>query len=149
MPDSAKNHEGPTILLVEDDHHVRELLAAALARRYRVLQAENGARALEVFEHESGAIELVITDIRMPVLDGIALAERLAEHRSPLRMLFISGYFEEDDRTRSLIGSGNEFLAKPFSPHALVAKVDDMLGRPQRHPQDRVRYTADPLRSAS
>ncbi len=133
MPDGARGSEKPTILLVDDDKPIRELLAGALSRRYRVLQAGDGMNALGVFADHPDSIDLVVTDIRMPVLDGIGLAERLTAQKPSLKMLFISGFFEEDERTQRLVNVGAAFMAKPFALRALVTKVDELLGRAPRH----------------
>lgn len=119
----------PTILLVDDDNGIRELLAAALSRRYRVIQASDGIEALALFLREPDAVDLVVTDIRMPVVDGIELAERLSATRPSLKILFISGFFEEDERTRKLVHMGAAFMAKPFGVRTFIAKVNDMIDR--------------------
>lgn len=119
----------PTILLVDDDNAIRELLAAALSRRYRVIQASDGIEALALFLREPDAVDLVVTDVRMPVVDGIELAERLSAIRQTLKILFISGFFEEDERTRRLVHMGAAFMAKPFGVRTFVAKVNEIIDR--------------------
>lgn len=129
MGDGVRQTEKLTILLVDDDHAIRKMLAGALSRRYRVLQASDGLKALELFMREPDAVDLVVSDIRMPALDGIELVERLRGVRPKLNTLFISGFFEQDERARKLVRPGAAFLAKPFGVRAFMAKVDELVGR--------------------
>jgi DNA-binding response OmpR family regulator len=119
---------GPSILLVDDEGAVRNLVAGVLSRKYEVLQAANGSEALELFRQHCHEITLLLTDIAMPEMDGIELAERARELKSDLKILFLSGYYREDERSVKLAERGAAFLAKPFSPTALLARIDGMLG---------------------
>jgi CheY-like chemotaxis protein len=108
-----------TILLVEDDEDVRAYFAAALeGGGFRVVAAADGEAALRLIA-ETGPIDLMLTDIRMPKLDGLELARRVAAARPGLRVLFISGYPGADSGeidTRRLI-------QKPVGPAALLRRV--------------------------
>jgi two-component system cell cycle sensor histidine kinase/response regulator CckA len=110
-----------TVLLVEDDQAVRRLAKVVLTERgYRVLEADSGAAALEVAALHVGPIDLLLTDVMMPRMDGRELFERLAARQPGLRAVFMSGYAEiEVDRGR--------FLAKPFAADALLAAVGEAL----------------------
>lgn len=82
-----------TILLVEDDELVRRLIRRSLEGQwYRVLSACNGLEALSLADHHRGPIDLLVTDVVMPRMDGFTLGERLVESHPETRVLFISGY---------------------------------------------------------
>jgi len=116
-----------TVLVVEDQDRVRSVVVRVLREAgYQVLEASDGESTLRLIEQHPG-IEVVLTDIVMPRLDGRSLAARLREKRSDLRVIFTSGYAEQADR--AWLGSdGNAaFLAKPFTPRELVEAVQKML----------------------
>jgi two-component system, cell cycle sensor histidine kinase and response regulator CckA len=121
------------VLLVEDEEAVRRMAARSLATRgYTVLEAANGAEALDVVGQDSSLIDLVVTDVVMPNLSGRELGERLAELRPGLPVLFISGYTDDDVIRRGLLTPGSPFLQKPFEPDALARKVRQVLERSRR-----------------
>ncbi len=117
-----------TILLVEDEEAVRSFAARALeGRGYTVLQAETGAEALEVFEEHGGEVNLVISDVVMPEMDGPTLLNKLREHGKDIKFIFISGY-AEDAFKKNLEGEDSfTFLPKPFSLKELAAAVKKVL----------------------
>ncbi len=118
------------ILLVEDEEAVRRMAARALvARGYTVLEAANGAEALELVRQDPEPIDLVVSDVIMPVLGGRELGERLAELRPGIKLLFISGYADDDMTRRGLLVPGSPFLQKPFEPDAFARKVRQILER--------------------
>jgi two-component system cell cycle sensor histidine kinase/response regulator CckA len=117
-----------TILIVEDDTALRRLLSAALERRnYRILAAKDGAEALEAFRRHNSDIDLVVTDLVMPRVDGLHLRERILDKKPDVKFLFMSGYYEqiEEQSQRSLTHCG--FLEKPFLPDELEEKVRELL----------------------
>ena len=118
-----------TVLLVEDEEAVRRFAARALARQgYKVLEAGTGTEALEVMRKTGDEVNLVISDIVMPEMDGPALLKALRKKKPGLRIIFISGYAE--DAMKSLTGDEEfTFLAKPFQLKELVATVKETLGR--------------------
>jgi two-component system cell cycle sensor histidine kinase/response regulator CckA len=121
-----------TILLVEDDEAVREITVGILERNgYRVLAARDGVDALREL-HDSGQhVDLLLTDVMMPRLNGSALADRLVSERPPLKVLFMSGYAEEAIDNDGALRPGMAFIQKPFTASTLAAKVRDVLdGRP-------------------
>jgi signal transduction histidine kinase/ActR/RegA family two-component response regulator len=121
------------ILVVEDQPEVRELAVSALRRvGYDVAEATDGDEAFARFGERAQAIALLLTDVVMPGLNGRELAERLRERNPRLLVIFMSGYTDEILDQQSLIGPGAEFLAKPFTPGALVRQVDRLL-LSQRH----------------
>jgi two-component system cell cycle sensor histidine kinase/response regulator CckA len=114
-----------TILLVEDEPDVRSLNSRALTQRgYTVLSAANGREALEVFEGQNGAIDLVVSDVMMPEMDGPTLAKELRSRNPDLKIIFVSGY-AEDALDKDL--SDTVFLSKPLSLKQLVAAVKETM----------------------
>ncbi len=112
------------ILLVEDEPDVRSLNARALTQRgYTVLTAANGIEAIEVFEARHGAVDLVVSDVMMPEMDGPTLARELRQRNPALKIIFVSGYAEE------ALGDmpDTTFLSKPLSLRQLVAAVKETM----------------------
>ena len=110
-----------TILLVEDEDVVRRLARLALEKQgYTVLEANDGQKALAVAEVHAGPIQLIITDVVMPVMGGRQLVERLLPRFPKLRVLYMSGY-TDDAILRHCEPSA--FLQKPFSPMELSEKA--------------------------
>lgn len=119
-----------TILLVEDEEAVRSFAARALASRgYRVYEASSGVEALEVMEEAGGQIDLVVSDVVMPELDGPSLLRELRKTRPELKIIFISGYAEEAFKKNLPEGEDFHFLPKPFSLKQLAIAVKETLGR--------------------
>jgi signal transduction histidine kinase len=126
VPVSPRGAE--TILIVEDEAAVRRMAARALAAQgYAILEAENGAEALEVLARGGSPIDLVLTDVVMPLVNGRELGERLSVERPGLRVLFMSGYTDDDIVRRGLLRPGSPFLQKPFMPGDLSRKVREVL----------------------
>jgi CheY-like chemotaxis protein len=126
-----------TILLVEDEQAVRTLAARALREQgYRVLSAEHGRAALVHLESEPD-IDLLISDVVMPEMGGVDLAERTRGMRPGLPILLISGYTDSDSLRRGISDSGLPFLQKPFSPESLLRRVRELLdARTVTRPRD-------------
>lgn len=115
-----------TILLVEDEDAVRMFSARALANKgYHVLDAASGESALEVIENYDGKIDLMVTDVIMPEMDGPTLAKKVLETNPELPIIFVSGYTE--DRFKDQIGDNAHFLPKPFTLQQLAEKVKEIL----------------------
>jgi two-component system cell cycle sensor histidine kinase/response regulator CckA len=117
-----------TVLLVEDEEAVRSFAARALeGRGYKVLQAGTGAEALEVLEAFDGDVDLVVSDVVMPEMDGPTLLGKLRETMPDVKIIFISGYAEDAFR-KNLEGEEKfAFLPKPFSLKQLAAAVKEAL----------------------
>ena len=114
-----------TILLVEDEPAVRQLFVMALSRAgYNVFEARNGEEAMKVFEQHSEAIDLVLTDVRMPCMNGAVLAKQLRSRKEDLKMICISGYGGSIAKAVA-----SDFLAKPFSRDEMLKKVREVLDR--------------------
>jgi two-component system cell cycle sensor histidine kinase/response regulator CckA len=130
---NASSNGSETILLVEDEAGVRRLARQILERQgYRVLEASHGPHALEMAEQCAGRIHGLVTDVVMPGMGGRELAERLLEIRPDLRVLFMSGYTNDEIVRRGLADRSTAFIPKPFSPKAFVAAVRAALDAPAR-----------------
>jgi len=116
-----------TILLVDDEEGVRTLVHAVLRNGgYDVIEASNGVAALSAYEKNSHKIDLVLTDVVMPQMNGLDLGERLSDRNPELAILYMSGY--RDSHIGAQASSvGREFLNKPFTPDALLARVREVL----------------------
>lgn len=125
---------GETIMLVEDDDAVRESASEFLTQHgYTILLAKNGAEALDLITRFEGTIDIVVSDVIMPVMSGPEMARRLASLRPSLRVLFISGYTENMFAKYGL--NTDALLQKPFTLTALVKRIRQVLdGAPERAP---------------
>lgn len=118
-----------TVLVVEDHEDVRQLIAWTLkSRGFRILEAANGPAAVTQFSTYPGPIDLLVTDVIMPGMTGREVADQLAASRPGVKVLFISGYSGEVIAHRGVLDASVAYLAKPFTPEELVAKVRDVLG---------------------
>jgi signal transduction histidine kinase/CheY-like chemotaxis protein len=116
-----------TVLVVEDEDSVRELLCKCLRNHgYTVLEAASGHQALQIAERV-GHMDLALSDIVMPGLDGLEVVGRLLQSRPGLKILFYSGYTDAASLRRDTWPRGAGFLAKPFAPGELLLKVRDTL----------------------
>jgi two-component system cell cycle sensor histidine kinase/response regulator CckA len=117
-----------TILLVEDEEGLRALNARGLTSRgYTVLEAGNGVEAIEVLDGRGGAIDLVVSDVVMPEMDGPTLLKELRRRNPEVKIIFVSGY-AEDAFEKNLPERGQfAFLAKPFTLKQLVAAVKETM----------------------
>jgi len=115
---------GETILLIEDEPLVRDLALEVLSSRsYQVLTARDGEEALSIARAHPTEIHLTVTDVVLPAMSGKEVARRLRETRPGLKVLFMSGYAEEQVVHRGVVEEDVAFLAKPFTPAALSEKV--------------------------
>jgi two-component system cell cycle sensor histidine kinase/response regulator CckA len=117
------------VLLADDDPQIRAFLQASLrARQYLVDLASDGVEALDVVERLGATVNLLITDIKMPRMDGVSLARAVAQILPRLPVLFISGWadpLEEPEWQKPQYA----FLRKPFLPKALVSCIEELLAR--------------------
>ena len=126
-PAAADDTGQGVILLVEDEKDLRFLNARGLSSRgYTVLQAGNGVEAIEVLEAHPGKIDLVVSDVVMPEMDGPTMLKELRRRRPDIKIIFVSGYAEEAFANNRPEGQ-NGFLAKPFELKMLIAKVKETI----------------------
>jgi PAS domain S-box-containing protein len=117
-----------TILLVEDEESVRGLTSRILEKQgYRVIVAQHGREAMDIATREVGHIDLVLTDIVMPGMNGRGLVERLAGIRPRIKSLYMSGYTDDDIIRRGFIEPSKSFLQKPFTSESLLQTVRKVL----------------------
>ena len=124
-PKPATDHTGQgTVLLVEDEDPVRAVNSRALsARGYTVLEAASGIEALRLIEEHADGIDVVVSDVVMPEMDGPTLLRELRKHYPDLKVIFVSGYAEDAFRKNLPEGETFNFLPKPFSLKQLVETV--------------------------
>ena len=117
-----------TVLVVEDERALRRLISMSLEKHgYTVLAAEDGTEALRILENNPGEIDLVVSDIMMPKLNGLELREKATWLRPEMRFLFISGYAEDTIGQTSHLPQDAGYLEKPFLPIELARKVRALL----------------------
>ena len=122
---TARTHGGETILVVEDQPATAQITRILLESwGYRVLEAHGGAEALDVFENHREQIQLVLSDVLMPEMSGPHLARELQRRRPDLRVIFMSGYPNDE-----LIQRETAFLPKPFNPASLSRIIRKELDR--------------------
>ncbi len=126
---TLRGHE--TILLVEDDDRLRGVVRTILARfGYRVIEAQNGEEALLIGANDLAKIDLLLTDVVMPRMNGQQLSEKIVEAHPGVRVLFMSGYTDDAVVRLGVFHSEIAFLQKPITPDVLVRKVREVLDLP-------------------
>jgi DNA-binding NtrC family response regulator len=117
-----------TILLVEDDESVRGLLRSILSRNgYRVVEAQNASEAFLLCERHEGKLHLLLTDVVMPRMSGLELAERVAPLRPGMKVIYLSGHAEGAVGHHGPATPRLFVLEKPITPDALLHKVREVL----------------------
>lgn len=141
MPPVELKGSGETILLVEDDYPTREAMRTLLEdSNYQVVSAANGAEALQIFYEREASIDLIVSDIVMPVMGGMALYQALQMLQPDIKMLFITGH-PIQDRDKIILETGNvSWLQKPFSIAVFNQVIYELLhgGRPDRRSIDEI-----------
>src|SRR2546423_13095440 len=124
---SAKAQDGETVLVIEDEASVRELVVEVLQDLgYRALEAGDGPSGLKILQ-SSERIDLLVSDIGLPGMNGRQIAEAARERRPDLKILFITGYAENAAMADGFLESGMEMVTKPFAVDALAARIRDMI----------------------
>ena len=120
------------ILLAEDDQNVRDFVSRALKHAgHDVVEAEDGGLASEIVVEEKGRFDLLLSDIKMPVMDGIALSLSVAAAFPKLTIVLMTGFADQRERAHGLDQLIYDVIPKPFTMQALMEKVADALaGRP-------------------
>src|SRR5215470_17785575 len=132
MRSISVDHTGQgTILLVEDEEGLRTLNARGLASRgYTVLEAGNGVEAIDAMERRGGNIDLVVSDVMMPEMDGPTMFKELRKRHPNIKVIFVSGYAEDAFQKSLPDPEKYDFLPKPFTLKQLVAQVKETMARP-------------------
>jgi PAS domain S-box-containing protein len=134
-PVAARVRGSETILVVEDDEGVRRLIVGTLGIcGFRVLQSADGTGALLTAAQHGGPIDLLLTDVIMPGMNGKEVADRLVALQPGVKVLFISGYSGELIAKAGVLNPGVAYLPKPFTSDMLAAKVREILGNPGTDP---------------
>jgi len=121
---------GETVLVAEDDGDVRNLVVQILRKQgYEVLEAANGGEAFMICKKHEGAIDLLVTDVVMPVMSGRELTDRLLLLHPKIKVLYMSGYTDDTVVRHGVLEEGVNFFQKPFSMEALVLKVREVLDK--------------------
>ena len=119
-----------TILVVEDEEDVRKLAVRILERQgYKVLEASQGLDAFLIAEKYEDLIHLLVTDVVMPKISGRELADRIAEIRLEIKVLYMSGYTDNAIVHHGVLGEGRKFIQKPFTVDGLARKVRELLDK--------------------
>lgn len=117
-----------TILLAEDEYAVRALCSRVLqAAGYHVIEAADGAQAVELATRHAAQIDLVVTDVVMPGMSGREAADAICALRPETRVLYMSGYTDDDILRHDVLRGLVAFLPKPFTPDVLLARVQELL----------------------
>lgn len=123
--------DGETLLVVDDDHRVRISACKILEKHgFHILEASSGEEALELLSTRGQNVRLLLTDIRMPGMNGRELADRVAAQRPDIRVLFMSGYSGTVLGQKQLVSNGAALLEKPFTVDALLRAVQAQLREP-------------------
>ena len=142
-PASAEKADAPlhpngrgteTILLVEDEAPLRRMLQESLTNAgYRVLEASDGTDAIRKWEKQARSIDLLLTDVVMPLVNGRQLAQRMTSAGPQMRVIYMSGYADDVIAYHGILDESTTLVQKPFSPDTLLQKVREVLdaGRPQ------------------
>jgi two-component system cell cycle response regulator CpdR len=118
----------PRVLIVDDEESMRMLVARAIAMDgHQTVTAQDGAEALEILTREQGRFDLLLTDIQMPVMDGIALALATARDFPRLTILLMTGFADQRERAHGLNAIAHDVISKPFSVADIRTAVADAL----------------------
>ena len=118
----------PRVLIADDEDSMRTLVARAIAMDgHETVTAQDGAEALDILTREAGAFDLLLTDIQMPIMDGIALALSAARDFPRLTILLMTGFADQRERASNLSALVHDVVTKPFSVADIRTAVADAL----------------------
>ena len=125
------------VLIAEDEAAIREFIVINLRRGgYEVLEAEDGAVALELYDSCGGDVDVAVLDVMMPNLDGLQVCKELRNRNSNIGIIMLTAKTQEMDKITGLMMGADDYVTKPFSPTELVARVDAIYRRvSMSHPQ--------------
>ncbi len=119
-----------TILVVDDESRMRKLIRDFLIQKnYNILEAEDGEKALKVYEENKEKISLILLDVMMPKLDGWSVLRNIRQENKKLPIVMLTARAEEQDELFGFELGVDEYITKPFSPKILVARVEAILKR--------------------
>lgn len=123
------------VLVAEDESSIREFIVINLQRSgYNVLQAQNGAEALRIFEENKNEIDIALLDIMMPEVDGIEVCKQLRSKSKNIGIIILTAKTQEMDKVTGLLVGADDYVTKPFSPSELMARVDALYRRVEAVP---------------
>ncbi len=123
------------VLIAEDEAAIREFVVINLRRGgYEVTEAEDGAKALELYEANDGDFDVVLLDIMMPNVDGLEVCKQLREKNKNIGIIMLTAKTQEMDKITGLMVGADDYVTKPFSPTELVARVDAVHRRVAMNP---------------
>jgi len=124
----APRRESATVLIVEDDQRVRAVLKEALSvKGFGVLEAGHGVAALQVLEQHPARVDVILTDVVMPEMNGQELGARVLAMRPDMKIIYMSGFSDNQDLRTEVVEQKSLFIQKPFTPQQLVQKLREVL----------------------
>lgn len=130
-----------TILIAEDEDSIREFITVNLkASGYNVIEAANGAEALELFKKNSEIIDIALIDIMMPFVDGFEVSRSIRKESAETGIIFLSAKTQEEDKLLGFGAGADDYITKPFSTTELLARIDTLYRR--------IEYSRDLLKKA-
>lgn len=119
-----------TVLIAEDEKSIRDFIVINLKRSgYEVLEAENGKQAVDLFKKDKDSIDVVVLDIMMPEMDGVAVCKYIREKNAGVGIILLTAKTQEIDKISGLMSGADDYVTKPFSPSELMARVDAVYRR--------------------
>lgn len=119
-----------TVLVAEDESTIRDFITINLsAAGYRVLEAENGRRAVEIFAKHHESIDIALIDVMMPELDGFEVCRKIRELTAETGIIFLSAKTQEEDKLNGFSSGADDYITKPFSTSELLARIDSLYRR--------------------
>jgi CheY-like chemotaxis protein len=129
LTEAHRAETGETVLVVEDEPVVRDLIVEVLKDLgYRAFEAVDGPSGLKLLQSRQ-RIDLLVTDVGLPGMNGRQLADQAREHRPDLKVLFITGYAENAAVASGFLDQGMEMITKPFAVEALAARIREMIAQ--------------------
>lgn len=118
------------VLIAEDEAAIREFIIINLRRAgYEIVEAEDGARALELYDAYGGDIDVAVLDVMMPNVDGLEVCKQLRTRNNTIGIIMLTAKTQEMDKITGLMMGADDYVTKPFSPTELVARVDAIYRR--------------------
>lgn len=118
------------VLIAEDEAAIREFIIINLRRAgYEIIEAEDGARALELYDANGGDIDVAVLDVMMPNVDGLEVCKQLRTRNNTIGIIMLTAKTQEMDKITGLMMGADDYVTKPFSPTELVARVDAIYRR--------------------